>query len=637
MAEIVMDARQLELKIIADLEKEFDVAAKARQPHESKWYRNAAFFFGRQWILYNERDKRIYTPPAPSWRVRLVINLIFPAVRITLGKLNKIKFNLICTPNTQEREDIAAARVGTKLLKHFKKALGFVIKQFQVTLIMIIFGIAFMKNYFDSTAGVEFEYKDYEPDPTPEDPEHMKEVMKKKKVGEANSIVCTPLDLYFSPQQPINLQRNEYIFDVRIRTTDYVKETYGIDVKPDAGIYVSPIQQQMDVLLDRQNRDTTNQNLILVKEYIKKPNTEFPKGRHIIYCNKDLCYYENERPYKFYPYASFPYFPTFNSIYPPSPIQHARPLQKEYNKSRSQIIEHKNLMAKGKWLIPIGCKVSRTAFTSEPGEKIYFDSRFGKPEQADIKPLPNFVWQNILQIRAEINDIFGIHDVSQAKVPSGIRSGLAISYLQEQDDSQLGPTFALMQEGYAEVGHQLLEIASKFYIEKRLLSITGREYEAEVLEFKGNMLKGNTDVEVEVGSMMPFSKVARQQFGMDLWKNGIITDRAKMLRLLEFTNEQNLYEDTRLDEANANMENRAMKEGEDSVSREWDNHAIHLQSHKTFQKDREFIKLSKMVQQRFKLHIDGHEQLQLAEMQKMANIVALQQSMVQGGKKPPQK
>jgi hypothetical protein len=60
-----------------------------RQPHEQQWFINAAFYRGQQYVQWSDKDQRLMTPPAPSHRVRLTVNRIFPKMRARIAKFLK--------------------------------------------------------------------------------------------------------------------------------------------------------------------------------------------------------------------------------------------------------------------------------------------------------------------------------------------------------------------------------------------------------------------------------------------------------------------------------------------------------------------------------------------------------------------
>ncbi len=624
MTEETKDTQPTEVvELLSKLEAKFEPCKKTKEPYSRGWYLGVAFLLGQHWVRYRTKEQLLYTPPVPKWRVRLTCNLILPIVRIIIGKLNKIKMNLVVTPSTKENEDISAAKVGTRVLKYLGKKFKLVLKTMQLCLIILVFGNAFLKVFWDSEADEEFEME--EDVEIGIDNETGKKVYEKKKktlhLGNIDCAVLTPLEIFPEPTAT-EINEARYIYETRIQNIDAVEDKYGIRVKSDSNLFLNPMHQQINFLLGR-NQLAKAEDCCLVKEYWEKPNKRYRKGRHIVYTgSKELLADEEMKPtYKSYPFVKFDYLPSLLVFFQNALLVHLIPLQKEYNKSKSQIIEHKNLMAKGKWLIPEGCRVARNSFTSEPGEKIYYDERGGIPTQADIKPLPNFVFQNITGIKSDMWDVAGLHDVSHAKVPSGIRSGLAISYLQEQDDSQLSPTYSLFEESMSEFGHKALEIVKENYKEKRMITITGRGLIPDVLKFKGSDLRNNTDVGVEVGSQLPYSKVARQNFFMELWKLGILKDPEQMKKYLEFSTPEDIFQDEILDEANSKIENQEMAKEIAIEANDWDNHGVHLKIHNMFRKDVEFESTTNKSKEFFKIHIQAHQKYMDALMMKQMEIM----------------
>ena len=86
------------------------------------------------------------------------------------------------------------------------------------------------------------------------------------------------------------------------------------------------------------------------------------------------------------------------------------------------------MMARPKWLVPKGSNTQASAFTSEPGEKIYYTPGL-KPEQARVEPIPEYVHQTIEHTLRDMEDLSAQREVSQARVPGGVRSGVAIAQL----------------------------------------------------------------------------------------------------------------------------------------------------------------------------------------------------------------
>jgi hypothetical protein len=78
--------------------------------------------------------------------------------------------------------------------------------------------------------------------------------------------------------------------------------------------------------------------------------------------------------------------------------------------------------------------------------------------------------ENILNnLREQILDISGQSEVARGRVPTGVRSGVAVAYLQEEDDTKLAPTVENMEEEIARMGSLTLERFGQFYTLQRTL------------------------------------------------------------------------------------------------------------------------------------------------------------------------
>ena len=213
---------------------------------------------------------------------------------------------------------------------------------------------------------------------------------------------------------------------------------------------------------------------------------------------------------------------------------------------------------------------------------------------------------------------------SKAQVPTGVRSGLAIQYLQEQDDTRLGPIIMRFEEAEGECGHELLHIVKENYKEPRLIRIIGRDNRIEAFDFKGADLGDNLDVIVQAGSAFPLNKVAKQQFVLNLWLNKIITEPRQILKMLEFGTFEEIYEDFAMDEKNAQEENRNMQQGNPEEVEWFDNDDIHIYEHIRFIKAN---KLSPIIMEFISQHVDGHTKKKMMALQAVPNMMPTKQPL----------
>jgi len=463
-----------------------------------------------------------------------------------------------------------------------------------------------------------------------------KKTKKRVQLGEQETIVVTPFEIFPQPSAS-DMGNLRWFFHASFQSTDEVFENYGKRVAADKGVQITPLHQHLMSLMGKTSTFRANDG-VLVKEYWQKPDAENPDGMLITYAGNTMLQ-KNKLPKGtvnkatgevMFPIEPFYYFKMLDNFWGDSTIPQAIPLQKEYNRARSQIIEYKNLMVKGKYLIPIGCNISRNAFTTEPGEKIYYNAAGGTPTIMQFQPLPEFVFTNITALSREMDDVFGIHEVSQAKPPGAIRSGIAIQFLQEQDDTQLGLTLNWYEEALKNLYKKMLVSIRENYPERRLIRMVGQGHAVDLFYFKGEDLPEDPYVDVELGAGLPLSKVARQQFVLQLWQDKLITDPNKVLKKLEVGIVNDMFEDDFLDESDAREENRIMFQGVVDPVEDWDNHDIHIKVHNTFRKSTEFRKVSRKAQQIFQAHIEEHETKVRETIQEQIDLASQAQAAAGG-------
>lgn len=596
-----------EKEIIQEIDEFYDVAKEHRELYEKEWYFNLAFYLGYQWIVWNDFARRIEEPKAPSWRVRLTANLIAPNCDRIIGKLTKNRPIPIIIPATSEDEDVNAARMGEKVLQYLSRVLKVQTKNQEMWLWAIIVCSSFKLPYWDKDAKMAVDNEG------------------KTHLGEVGIDILSAFEVY--PEVGATNEQLRKVMICRTYPLDYIKEKWEDKEVPDEGISgQTPIEERLLDLMKKQTpsyipppgKKEKSGNAI-VKEYRELPSSKYKNGRRIVIANGVLL--ENgDLPHKFlvrerklglikYDYIKVP-----GRFWGKGRPQDLIPLQKEYNKTRSQIIEIKNLMAKPKWFVPIGSGIKKTHLTSEPGEIVFYNSGVPKPEQSQMASLPAYVLREPEMTRRDIQDVSGLHEVSKAQVPSGVRSGLAIQYLQEQDDTQLGPIITRYEEAESELWNFTLSIVKENYKELRLIRIIGQNGKVEVFDFKGANISDGMDVIIQAGSAFPANKVAKQQFIMGLWQNKIIADPRQIMKLLEFGSYEEIYEDFATDEKNAQEENQILAQGKDVAAKYYDDDDIHIYEH---MRDVKSNKYPQIIEELFAAHIGEHAERKAQKLSAM--------------------
>src|SRR5262249_31230436 len=176
------------------------------------------------------------------------------------------------------------------------------------------------------------------------------------------------------------------------------------------------------------------------------------------------------------PFTFFQHIPNSMSVWPDSVMTHIRGPNLEIDKTVSQLIDNKDYMANPMWRIATQHKI-RGEIKNVAGSIVRYRHvpNIPPPEQIPGIQMPAQVENLLVGLRNQILDISGQSEVTRGNVPSGVRSGVAVAYLQEEDDTKIAPTIADMEESIALQGSLVLERFSQFYTFQRVLRFYRRD------------------------------------------------------------------------------------------------------------------------------------------------------------------
>jgi len=615
-----------------------------RQQIERQWYINLAFYTGRQNVAVIPISSassaatgvRLYIPPAPYYRARPVINRIRPIIRTELARLTAQKPSATIVPASSEDKDLAAAQVGEQIWDTIYREKKVKSTFRRAMLWTLTTGNGFIKTYWDP-----------------------KKMDSTGNQGDFCYEMVTPFHLFFPDMLVEDIEEQPYIIHVQTKSPEWVRLNYpGLKAQPN-------VMEANDVLNDSflqlVGAGDFRKNAILCYEVWAKPGQiEFlPNGGMFTIIGDTIVQFMEGNPYlhQQYPFVKFPHIPT-GRFYADSIINDLVPIQREYNRSRGQIIENKNKMAHLQLLAAEG-SIDASRITTEPGQVIQYKLGFPPPEPMPLQNLPPFVMEEIERLLLDFEDISGQHQVSKGQVPPGVTAATAISFLQEQDESMLSVTFDEIEDGFEKIGYQTLCYVKQYWDTPRTVRAVGKDQQFNVRSFAGADLRDNTDIRVEAGSSLPTSKSAKQALLMDLMAQGFIPPE-KGLELMEVGGVQRLYEEIQTDSAQATRENMRMSAATEQMIDEYygtfvekdplteqplvdpvtgtpklidpnsgeplvdpmtgepmppplivpvnsyDNHEIHIQVHNNFRKSQEFEELPQSTKDLFEEHVNQH-------------------------------
>ena len=611
---------------------EYNKAKSARRQIERQWYLNMAFYQGRQWVTYAPKElglgNKLCTPPVPPYRVRSVVNRVRSIVRMEMSRLTSNKPNASVVPASSEDEDLFAAQAGEqvwestyathKLPTVFRRSIFWT----------VITGTGYMKVWWDKNSVCRL--------PSGEEIK-----------GDIKYSPVSPFHILVPDLTEEEIENQPWVINCYTKTIDWCKQAYGEDFKASC-VSTTEIMDNGFLNLQSAGENAKPDSVLVLEVWLKAgAHKMFPLGGYATVVDNRIVQISDPtagpifQHYEF-PFIKFDHIPT-GAYYASSVIEDVIPIQRELNRTRSQIIEAKNRMAKPQLLAARG-SIDPSKITSEPGIVILYRPGLPPPQPLPLTPLPSYVLQEIDRSLADIEDVTSQHQVSKGGSPTGVTAATAISYLQERDDSILSTTYQSIEAGWEKIAKQTLSHVNQFWEVKRIVQITGIDGSFDAIALKGSDIASGKDIRVEAGSALPVSKAARQALLMDMMTNGLIPPD-KGLKMMEIGGVNKLYEEMQIDERQAQRENLRMRsldlqeieqykmqaemsldqadEGQpqqmDSATGEplmqsaamvyvntWDNHAVHIDVHNRFRKGQAFETLDDKIKEQFEAHVMMH-------------------------------
>lgn len=631
-------------KLAAWVNSEYQKCKSARIKQERQWYLNMAFYRGDQWVAYLKGNGssitggKLSTPEAPPYRVRLTVNRVRSIVRTELSRMTSNKPNASVVPASSEDQDLFAATAGEQVWESLYTDKNLARIYGRAAFWQSVCGIGFVKCWWD--------------------PNTVDNVTQQK--GDICFASVTPFHLFVPDLEIEEIEDQMYVINAYTKPVIWAEQTYGKQHGFKASV-VSAGEIMNEAFLDLSGTSTAKPDAVLVLEMWMKPGAhkDFPQGGYITVVDKIIVAIHAGVFYKHnqFPFIKFEHVPT-GKFYTESVITDIIPVQREYNRTRSQVVEAKNRMAKPQLIAPRG-SVDAAKITSEPGIVIFYRPGLAPPAPLPMQALPSYVLQEMDRSIGDMEDLSSQHQVSKGGTPSGVTAATAISFLQERDDSVMATTYQSIEAGWEKIAKQALSHVVQFWDIDRIVKVTGVDGSFDSVSLKGSDIASGTDIRVEAGSALPISKAARQAFIMDMMKMGFIPPE-KGLEMMEIGGTQRLFEEMAIDKRQAQRENLRMRsleiqqieeqmnvvdatqqfaefameqqqanapvddlgypisQGENGSQQPpvqpinivpvntWDNHAIHIEVHNRFRKSQSFEQLSDDIKQQFEAHVEAH-------------------------------
>lgn len=262
------------------------------------------------------------------------------------------------------------------------------------------------------------------------------------------------------------------------------------------------------------------------------------------------------------PIEEYPIVPFMNGFnrnpYPMSDVRLVKGLQEYVNKIRSLIVAHASSSTNVKLLIPRG-SMNKANLEAEWGKAgtavIEFDPELGQPIVAAPVPLPNELYKNEADARADIERILGIYALMQGDQGGAPQTYKGTIALDEYGQRRIKSKRDDIEECINQLAKVVVSLIQYVYTDQkvfRLMQPNNRPTEIQInhplYDDVGNLMGkvnditiGKYDVIVLSGSTLPSNRWARFEYYMQLYSSGLI-DQIEVLKQTDVADMEGVLE-----------------------------------------------------------------------------------------------
>lgn len=578
-------------------------AADSRSRYDQEWLGRNLFWRGYQFSRYLPQTQTIVLTVRQSARVP--VNLTAAYMRAIRNQVTSFrpKFEILPTvPNDKSSQ--AQARYAQRLLDYYfdKLKLKMKIKETIIQALLYSIGGPWQIVYDKMKKEIQvwlLDPFDFYMDPLAEDPQESQYMVKavRRPLGE---VVTNP---------EFNEQARKEI-------------TSG-----DNKIAASPQKQfmiQTSRIVPSKPMDNGG-TIILYEGYFKKY-----KETGQVYMVKCVWSEQNMTPllYEEIDTDEFDFIVYRGDINPKEPygegwIKNVMPLNRVINTLESSALEYNSRVAKGRIVVDRDSGVR--AIHNVHGE-IISKNRGTMVQALDMPPLSISVPQQIERMWSNIQDVAGVHESTLGRLPTGVRTGIAIAELKQADSTQQDDLVDNLEDFLTEVAMRMLKKIAQNYDSYKVIKDLGvregsQSYFAAIgaKHAKGKAKSGDklgrpgqvkigpdwfdvaeigddNNIRVSIGSWLGYTKEAHQQKVMSYYQAQLI-DQSTALRLLEFGDIDSIVQQSRVeallkksiatqaqpgqvDQMQLAMtENQMLLEGKPMPVEDSDDHTVHVAIH----------------------------------------------------------
>ena len=392
-------------------------------------------------------------------------------------------------------------------------------------------------------------------------------------IGDIKYDIEVPWRVFLQRQK--NFEDVEYCFRVKVKSTEDVKKEYPDKkdkLKSDTNVKAFSSDDLTEHLLEEET---------VIYEFFHKKTKHCPKGYHckftkdVILESDILPYSHGELPFERLTDMDIP--EQLNGV---SAYEMIRPIQNMHDNLSTLLSKNIYLMGHAKWVMPRGaCKI----------ESLGNDNTIVQyqgptpPVMLQTQPNPPEAYSFRNSLRDEMGQIYGVQGVSRGTPPQGITAGVALQFLNEQEQERATTDVAKHNTLIQNIAKKTIAVAGDYYQvdDGRMLRIVGKDNKYSIRHFDAANLSKNYDVRMQVGSALPESKAGKIQRIVEIMQmKPDLLSNERWVDLLELGNTDKMNTLITAAVKAAESENEDMMAGKPVMDpQDYEDHIVHWKTH----------------------------------------------------------
>lgn len=579
-----LDDAQNEKKILDWLNGELSYLIQKSRERLSLIERNEHLYRGIQYETQEiRRDLQDRSVDKSRSLPKVVVNHLYDLTANRVSRLVKYRPAVAIMPNSNEHQDKISAKTTKSLLDNIWYQENFDSKITpEVAVTAAVKGEAYLWIDWNPNKGDLHPDSPKEGNPVvlkgengePLKGEDGKEltVDRPVRVGDVEYEVIHPEHVFLQPQD--KLDKVEYCFRMICMSVDDAKVKYpkaADKIKANVDKYKSyQWLKSLDII-----------EPVVIWEFYHKRTESLDKGRTVVFTDSAVLdsskgkFNHGELPFERVTDIDEP-----GKLHGISFFETVKALTSTYNNLTNMIVRNNYLVSHPKWMLPAGsAKIEALA------NDITIVQYKGPtpPQLAVASPTPPEVYNFMKQVKEEFQQISGVFGVSRGEPPPGIKAGVALQFLNEQESERHNLSVLKWNDFIKRVAKKTLAVCGDYYdiSDQRMVRVVGKNNSWQLKFFDKANLNKPYDIKVQNSSALPDSKAARMQTVMDLNKEfpGMLPQE-QVVELLDLGKSDEFVDQVTSAVRTAEAENESLLSGEEAkLPEEYENHLLHWQIH----------------------------------------------------------